>query len=465
MAWIPGPSGSTLANISFEKCIVSNPIRTGEVSSALVRHLHDALVDAGANGERVALLVVEAERLQRLDHAAGVELATEFCRRLTRILRKGDQLHREGNRRFLIVIRSIKNEAHAMLAASKVRRIGQESFVVGQHSLKLEPLVGIAMFPSHASGADQLLRLADLAVLSARDVGSPVMIYSQEISQSFVALLHMESELDRALDEGELEVYFQPKLDLRTLLPCGAEALIRWNHPERGVLAPGAFLSVAEQTGQLERITWYVLDAAQRLRREWPARCPSLSVSVNIPPCLLDGDNLPNYLADSIGIWGTSPGDLILEITEESAFSRPEHSFILLEKLQQAGVRVSIDDFGTGYSSLSQFKHLPADELKIDQSFVRGLSNDDDNVHIVKMLVNLAKRFGYKVVAEGVEDRETLEMLIEMDCDIAQGYYISRPIPQGKFLQWLSEYTPRPAVSNVLAGRLNGKAALGSDLG
>lgn len=411
---------------------------------AFARDLDNAIGEASATGEQLALLVVEVEQIQRVEtafgYSAGVKLAGEFRGRLGRMLRERDQLHQIGDRRFWMIIRAVKNEGHAMLAARKIWRVGQEPFSLGTHAIKLEAVVGIAMFPRHAENADQLVRRADLALLNARGTGVPMKIYCEESTRHLTGAWQMEYDLDQALDDGEFELYYQPKIDLKTGRPCGAEALVRWNNPVRGLLDPGSFMSIAEQTGKLEPITWFVIDAALRQRLEWPDLWGDLPVSVNLPPVLLESGRLVEYLRDSMKIWGTHGSSLILEVTEESVFCRPEQSFALLAELRRDGTKVSIDDFGTGYSSMTYFKSLPADELKIDRSFVQDLPRDRGNAHIVRVLTDLAHTFGYSVVAEGVEDQETLEALVQIGCDVAQGFGISRPLPQQEFVDWLRSY-------------------------
>ena len=403
-----------------------------------------AIAESEAASEQLALLVVEIEQIQRVEtafgYSAGAELASEFRGRMGRMLRDRDQLYQIGDRKFWIIIRAAKNEGHALLAANKVWRVGQEPFSLGAHALKLEPAVGIALFPRDAGTADELVRRADLALLNTRGSDLPIEVYSEANIHDIASSWQVEHDFDQALEEGEMELYYQPKIDLRTFRPCGAEALLRWNHPVRGLLQPGLFMATAERAGRLESVTRFVIDAALRQRLEWPALWGELPVSVNIPPVLLDSGRLVDHLRDSMRIWSTPSSRLILEVTEDSAFCRPEQSFALLAQLRDEGFSISIDDFGTGYSSMTYFKDLPADEIKIDRSFVHNLPRDKRNAHLVRVLIDLAHTFGYSVVAEGVEDEETLQMLVALGCDVAQGFSIAKAIPQGEFIDWLHRY-------------------------
>jgi EAL domain-containing protein (putative c-di-GMP-specific phosphodiesterase class I)/GGDEF domain-containing protein len=423
---------------------VNSQVQCSADYGVLSHDLNQAIAESEAASEQLALLIVEIEQIQRVETAlgfsAGAKMASEFRGRMGRMLRDRDQLHQISDRKFWIVIRAAKNEGHAVLAANKVWRAGQEPFSVGAHALKLEPAVGIALFPRDAGTADELVRRADLALLNTRGAELPIKVYSEANVLDIASSWQVEHDFDQALEDGEMELYYQPKIDLRTFRPCGAEALLRWNHPVRGLLLPGAFMATAERTGRLESVTRFVIDAALRQSLEWPALWGELPVSVNVPPVLLDSGRLVDHLRDSMRIWSTPSYRLILEVTEESAFRRPEQSFALLAQLRDEGISVSIDDFGTGYSSMTYFKDLPADEIKIDRSFVQNLPRDQRNAHLVRVLIDLAHTFGYSVVAEGVEDEETLRMLVKLGCDVAQGFGISEAISQREFIDWLHRY-------------------------
>jgi diguanylate cyclase (GGDEF)-like protein len=412
----------------------------GEPSHELLR----AMTECEASGQPLGLLVVQINELEKVEAALGFSastaLANDFCGRVRKALRNDDQLFQVGDRKFWVILKGVKNLGHAELAANKLSRIGKETFQIGSHSLKLETVIGIAMYPEHAADPDDLGRRADLALNSARESGLPFSSYSEDSTREMASLWAMGNELDRALEESEFELYYQVKLDLQSMRPCGAEALLRWNNPARGLLAPGAFLPIAEQTGKLEAMTWFVIDAAQRQRCEWPEHWGELPVSVNIPPCVLESGKLISYITNSMSIWGSRPGHLILEITEDAVVRNPKSSFAALGLLRKAGIQVSIDDFGTGYSSMSYFKDMPADEIKIDKSFMKNLVQDVGNQHIVRAVIDLAHAFHYKVVAEGVESEDVLDVLKGMQCDIVQGFLFARPQPQADFIQWLTDY-------------------------
>jgi EAL domain-containing protein (putative c-di-GMP-specific phosphodiesterase class I) len=260
----------------------------------------------------------------------------------------------------------------------------------------------------------------------------------------------MESELGRALDQTELELYYQPKIDLKTGNPCGAEALMRWNHPTRGLVLPDVFIPVADRTGNLEPMTWYAINTALRQQSEWPELWGELSVAVNLSVNVLKSKQLSITIRDAEKIWGSESHRLILEITEDALISDPDKGFSILRQLQSEGIRIAIDDFGTGYSSMSHFRDMPADELKIDKSFVLNMLDDERDRQIVRTAIDLGHTFGFAVVAEGVENEAIRNELIDMKCDIAQGYLYARPMPQQEFIEWLNQYQPGKSAEQEL---------------
>jgi EAL domain-containing protein (putative c-di-GMP-specific phosphodiesterase class I)/GGDEF domain-containing protein len=409
-----------------------------------LRALEDAVERCTAGSGRMALLALHVDQLERVGTALGPSAAARLSgllrAQLQGALREGDTIVPIQHKKFWILLQDLRNQGHAELAAGKFGRLGRGSFPVDDYEVKLETVIGLALFPEHGKDASSLARSAELALSAARESGAPFRTYHEADAGEVVDLWAAEHEFDRALDQSEFELYFQPKVDLKTHAPCGAEALLRWNNPSRGLLAPGSFLPIAEKSSKIEAITWFAIDAAQRQRSEWPERWGRLPVSINIPPTVLDSGHLIAHLLASMPIWGSAPGDLVLEITEDSVVRNPERSFPALADLRSRGVRVSIDDFGSGYSSLVSFKNMPADELKIDRTLIERLDASEGNQHIVRAVIELAHRFGYSVVAEGVETEAVAKILADMDCDIAQGYLFAKPLPQDAFVAWLNAY-------------------------
>ncbi len=419
-----------------------------------LRELSKAVTRCSREEKAVALLVVQVDQLDRVEGAFGYEvsheLLQEFFVRLESLLRNHDRLILVGDRKFGLILNEIKNEGHAILAASKIERFANEPFAIDGHSVKLETSIGIAVFPNHASNAKDLARRGELALAAAQDADTPYEIYADGSTMRMASLWHIESELGRALDESELELYYQPKINLRTGKPCGAEALMRWNHPIRGLVLPDVFIPVADRTGNLEPMTWYAINTALRQQAEWPDLWGKLTVVINLSAKVLKSEQLTITIRDAAKIWGSKPQQLILEITEDALITDPDEGFSILRQLRSEGVGIAIDDFGTGYSSLSYFRDMPADELKIDKSFVLNMLDDDRDRRIVRTAIDLAHTFDFAVVAEGVENEAVLNELINMKCDMAQGYVYAPPLPQHKFIEWLIRYQPSDSVQQGL---------------
>ncbi len=415
-----------------------------------LRDLDKAITRCNGEETAVGLLVVQVEQLDKVEGAFGYDvsqkLLKEFGNRLQTLLRNYDRMRLVSNRKFCIILNDLMNEGHAILAATKIERLAKEPFSIDGHSVKLETSVGIALYPNHASNAQDLARRGELGVTAAQDAATPYGIYEDGSTMRMASLWHIESELASALDQSELELYYQPKINLQTGIPCGAEALMRWNHPTRGLVPPDTFIPIADKTGNLEPMTWFAIDAALRQQAEWPDLWGKLPVAINISANILMSTQLMITIRDSAIIWGSDPQRVILEITEDALISDPDEIFSILRQLRSEGVRISIDDFGTGYSSMSYFRDMPADELKIDKSFVLNMLKDERDQRIVRTTIDLAHTFDFAVVAEGVEDEAIRDELIKMKCDIAQGYFYARPLPQKEFIEWLTQYQPGDSV-------------------
>ena len=415
-----------------------------------LRDLHQAITRCNTEKNAVGLLVVQVEQLDKVEGAFGYEvshkLLKEFGNRLEGLLRNHDRLMLVSNRKFCLVLSDLMNEGHAILAATKIDRLAREPFAIDGHSVKLETSIGIALFPNHASNAQDLARRGELGLTAAQDASTPYGIYEDGSTMRMASLWHIESELASALDQSELELYYQPKINLQTGTPCGAEALMRWNHPTRGLVLPDAFIPVADNTGNLEPMTWFAIDAALRQQSEWPDLWGKLPVAINLSANILKSAQLIITIRDSVKIWGAEARQLILEITEDAMITDPDEVFSILRQLRSEGMRISIDDFGTGYSSMSYFRDMPADELKIDKSFVLNMLNDERDLRIVRTTIDLAHTFNFAVVAEGVENQAIRDELLNMKCDIAQGYLYARPMPQQEFIEWLNQYQPGDSV-------------------
>jgi len=299
--------------------------------------------------------------------------------------------------------------------------------------------IGISICPDHRTSAEVLIRRAMVAVKAAKQKQCLSLIYNEEIDSYSAERLSLTGELKQAIDKNELELYFHPKIDLNTLTVVSMEALLRWNHPERGLLTPDKFIDLAEGTGIITPLTQWVIKHAVAYCSDLQKKGLKLSVAVNISAHNLLEDNFVSQVKNTLEQYQLSPQDLILEMVESAMVEDYDKTIDTLNELKQLGIQLSIDDFGTGYSSLAYLKTLPVHELKIDRSFISGIVNSEDDRLIVEATLSIAHQLNLNVVAEGIEDKPTMELLIKMGCDIAQGYFFSRPMAAKKFTTWLIE--------------------------
>jgi EAL domain-containing protein (putative c-di-GMP-specific phosphodiesterase class I) len=298
----------------------------------------------------------------------------------------------------------------------------------------------VAIFPYHGRDSDTLLINSEIALAAALRKSPPYIIYSQAYEQDDTTSWDIDSELRAAIDKDQFELYFQPQVNLKTGQPFGAEALLRWKHPDRGLVRPDYFIPIAEQSNVIHGITDWTIRAALWLTKDWPVGPVPLKVSVNMSPRVFDGGGLIESIQNSAAVFNANLNNLTLEVTESALMENVSIGTSILEELKSLGVNISIDHFGTGYSSMAYFKNISANELKIDRSFVSSMPENPKDMHIVRSMIDLSQGFGLKVVAEGVENRETFDLLKTFGCDIAQGEYVSGPMPQDKFIEWLEQY-------------------------
>jgi predicted signal transduction protein with EAL and GGDEF domain len=407
----------------------------------------DVLEDEIASSQPRAvlgLLLVQVGGVEELNFSAGYRVVDDLLAatavKLETAFKERARVVRIGTGRFAILLRELKSEAHAILAANRVERIAQEPMEAHPFELSLNVAQGIALHPLHATAADRLLQCAELALNVARNGGASPCVYRPEETDERGEVKRVESELARALVQGGIEAYFQPQIDIESGRAVGGEALLRCRDRSGVMLSPEAIVTAAERTNRLADLTSAMLNTALRYAAEWPMRDGRLSVNVSTVS-LKDAD-FPSVVKTALEIWNRPPQNLTIEITESAFIDEPDKSFAAMRDLKAAGVRVSIDDFGTGYSSLSYFTNIPANELKVDKSFVFKMSESEADRRIVRAVVNLAHGFDLKVVAEGVEDDATLELLRKMRCDIAQGFGIGKPMPPAQFVEWLASWRP-----------------------
>ncbi len=404
--------------------------------SLLLREI-DAM-RAAEDVSTVALMLVQLSGLDdvnaRFGYLGGDKVLEEFARRLAGVAREQDRTFEVNGRTFALLIRNPLHEGHAVLAAEKVVRAASEPVSIGSGRARVKARIGISLLPEPARTGEELLRQCEVALAVARTRDEPhVLFTSSLLSASETSLQHTWFDVEEALKAGEFELFYQPKVQLATGRLMGAEALVRWRNPRSGLVPPGQFMPAIENSQAMRALLWFVLNSALRLAAGWAERSPDFSIAVNLAAGNLDDPDLVELTESALDVWNMPPGQLILELTESSLMRNPESSMHMLGQLRGIGARTSIDDFGTGYSSLSYLRDLPADELKIDRSFVAPIAAQSRDRDIVASIVQLAHAVQLTVVAEGIEEAATLEALTAMACDVGQGYLFGAPMTARDF--------------------------------
>jgi diguanylate cyclase (GGDEF)-like protein len=406
---------------------------------------HDRVGQALTSARRehipVAVMIMDLDRFKEvndtLGHASGDELLKQAGVRLRAALRESDTVARLGGDEFGVLLPKVVDSAAAVSVARKLRKALEEPFTIHGLALQIEASVGIALYPEHGDDVHSLLQRADVAMYVAKEHPAGCEIYAKERDEYSPDRLTLLTELRRAIDHGELVLHYQPKAELRGGEISGVEALVRWSHPTRGLIPPDEFIPLAQKTGVIVPLTFFVLNEAVRQSRTWQLEGLDLCVGVNLSARNLLDVHLPDTVGELLARWEVPPSLLELEITESTILADPIRAMHVLSRLSGMGVRLAIDDFGTGYSSLSYLKRLPVDALKIDKSFIQGMEADENDAVIVKSTIDLGRNLGLRVVAEGVETKEAWRQLLVLGCDVAQGYYLSRPVPAAELAAWV----------------------------
>jgi diguanylate cyclase (GGDEF)-like protein/PAS domain S-box-containing protein len=415
-------------------------------------HVCQALASAARNHESQAILVMDLDGFKRvndsLGHDHGDHLLKQFSDRLVAATRETDTVARLGGDEFAVLPGEVTDLPAAAAMVWRLQQTCASGFALDEQFVHVSVSIGIAMFPQHGKTPAELLRRADVAMYHAKRSGTGHAIVDDAQEEQATRQLKLLLDLRECVSRGELILHYQPKIELSTGVICGVEALVRWQHPARGVLLPGVFIAEAERSELLGPLNQWVLNEALHQQRTWDEVGIDLTMAVNISGHSLTArSTLLDTLEAVQRTWDTKPDRLILELTE-SALIESEAPPILA-RIHDLGIKLSIDDFVTGYSSLSYLQRLPVDEIKIDKSFVTSLANggaDDDDSVIVRSTIELAHNLGLTVVAEGVEDDVALDMLCKYQCDRAQGYFLGRPCPA-------EELTPRLTASPALVGQ------------
>ncbi|MBV8517148.1 MAG: EAL domain-containing protein [Acidobacteria bacterium] len=415
---------------------------TGLPNRALLFEALEKAIGAAREQRSVlALMLMDLDRFKEVNdtfgHHFGDALLKQVAFRLENQMRGGDVVARLGGDEFAMILPRAVDGGSAAVAARRILNTLEQPFVVEGQVLEVGGSIGIALYPTHGTDARTLLRRADVAMYAAKQKQSGYSFHQEDAESRSPDQLALVVELRGAADRNELELHYQPKLHLRSGLVTRAEVLIRWNHPQRGYLPPNAFIPLAERTGLIRPISDWLLDAAMRQCRLWQDAGAPIHVAVNISANSLLDQSLPEKVQNALERWDVDPRFLKIEITESSIMADPAHALAILSLLQSMGVRLSVDDFGTGYSSLTHLRQLPIDEIKIDKSFVMGMLSNDADAAIVRTVIDLAHNLGKQVCAEGVEDEATWRALVSLGCDLAQGFWIARPMNAAALMQWL----------------------------
>ncbi|HJV95014.1 MAG TPA: EAL domain-containing protein, partial [Albitalea sp.] len=404
-----------------------------------IEHLEQAIAEADHNERLVGIVFLDLDRFKyindSLGHQAGDMLLQELAVRLNGAVRRGDTVARFSGDEFALVLADMAHVDDATRVAQKILDVFKQPFRLSGHELFLTASLGITLYPFDDRDAPGLLRNADVAMYRAKESGrNSYQFYVAEMTAKVTERLSLENDLRSALERGELLLHYQPIADCKTGRLFGMEALLRWNHPSRGLISPLQFIPLAEETGLIVPIGEWVLRAACEQCKAWhKLGYPSLNVAVNLSARQFHRHDLAASIYNILQATGLNPASLTLELTESLIMQQADASIAALRELKARDMRLSVDDFGTGYSSLSYLKRFPIDTLKIDKSFVRDIPGDADDAAIAGAVITMAHSLGLKVVAEGVETAEQLRFLHEHGCDTMQGYYFSRPLPAGQF--------------------------------
>lgn len=411
--------------------------------------LREALASADRVNKLVAVLFLDLDHFKdindTLGHPIGDLLLNEVAERLRQCARETDTVARLSGDEFAIIASNLDQADSATMLARRIIDSLAAPFTLDGHVVHCAASIGITLYPSDNTDVDQLLKNADLALYGAKNQGRNTYRYYDDRMQVEVqARKALESELRRCLEREELAVYYQPQIDLLSGHVVGAEALVRWHHPERGLVQPDSFIPLAEETGMISDLGDWVLTTACKQNKVWQTQgLPALEMAVNVSPRQFQQRNFTDSVDRILNQTGLDPQHLEIELTEGHLAEDADDAITVLDVLKSRGLCLSIDDFGTGYSSLSQLKQMPVDTLKIDRSFVRDMVTGPDDAAIAETIIKLGHSLKLRVIAEGVETAEQVDYLYRNKCDLAQGYYYSEPLPAAEFADWVSDYATR----------------------
>ncbi|MEJ2060358.1 MAG: EAL domain-containing protein [Gammaproteobacteria bacterium] len=434
---------AALQQMAYQDQLTGLPNRVG-----LLDQLKEEISRAEIFQQPLALLVLDLNRFREVNDILGFEpgdaMLQAVAPRIRQVVNGDSTIARIGEDEFAVIAPNCDAQMAEGIGTA-IRETLMPPLALNELQLDMQASIGIALYPGHSSEAEELVRYATHAVTQAKSGGNEVAVYAAESREENRRRLMLSHQLNNAIRGNELQLYCQPKIDLKRRQVCGTEALTRWTHPVHGAVAPCEFVPVAEHTGLIKPLTYWVLETAVKQHRLWNQEHGlSLPIAINLSAHNLKDKTLIKRIETLLQTWGIEPEQLHLELTESALMENPAHALGVLTTLHNMGLALYIDDFGTGYSSLGYLQKLPVDAIKIDKSFVQAMPQSNDSEVIVTSTIELAHSLGLQVVAEGVEDQQTLERLEQMGCDAAQGYHISRPMDAGTFSDWLNQSPWKP---------------------
>jgi diguanylate cyclase (GGDEF)-like protein len=419
----------------------------------LIKQARAALDTVAANESQAALFLLDLDRFKEINdtlgHQVGDTLLQLVGRRLSTVVEGDATVARLGGDEFAVLVSDFTDPQVPLDLAQRIRAALAQPFRTDGMSFEIDGSIGIALHPRHGADFETLLQRADVAMYVAKDKKTGVEVYSPDIDRHSTMRLGLLAELRGALSDRQLELHYQPKADLRTGDIVGLEALLRWRHPERGMVPPDDFIPLAEQTALMRHITQFVVDEALAQLAQWWRAGLRVQAAINVSARDLYDRDFADYLRERLDHHGMPPRALMIEVTESVLMADPARAASTLLSLASTGVGVSLDDFGTGYSSLVHLKRLPVSEVKIDRSFIMRMDVNEDDAAIVRSIIDLASVLGLRVVAEGVETRDAWDRLAVFGCDAAQGWFLAKALPPADITRWLENfggapvYTPR----------------------
>jgi diguanylate cyclase (GGDEF)-like protein len=441
---------NTLENMAFTDSLTGLPNR-----AFFYERLNQFANQVRTNQTPFYLMMLDLDRFKyindTLGHHIGDQLLQEVGQRLQHAMRSSDTIARLGGDEFAAILPSDEGKHAGTVVAEKILKSLNHPILVGQHSLSISGSIGLVQCPFDGEDINQLMQRADVAMYHAKKNRHGFTFYEPDLDRHNIIQLNLETDLYEAMNNGDLELYYQPKIDLKTGTTLAVEALLRWKHPERGNISPEEFIPLAEHSGLIHPLTRWIIETATRQCAKWHGNDLKIGIAINLSARNLEDSGILDAMRTALRTSGLDPSFLSVELTESAVMADPGHAMEMLNKIHSMGVHIAVDDFGTGYSSLAYLKKLPVNEIKIDKSFVIDMGQDSSDEVIVHSTIDLGHNMGLQVTAEGVENEAIMEKLIILGCNMAQGYYMCEPCNAENLTKWFfkSQWGMRANINRV----------------